>query len=169
MKLSLIVAMADNNAIGLNHTLPWHLPADLKHFKQITTGKPVLMGRKTFDAIGRPLPERTNIVVTRDTTYEAPGCVATHSIEEALIVAGDAEEVMVIGGAEFYRQLLPRADRIYLTRVHGVVDGDVFFPEIDDTEWQEVERIDHTADEKNAYDYSFIRLERIAASPGSPG
>lgn len=169
MKLSLVVAMADNNAIGLNNALPWHLPADLKHFKQLTIGKPILMGRKTFDAIGRPLPERTNIVVTRDTAYEAPGCIVTRTIEAALTAAGEAAEVMVIGGAEFYRQLLPRADRIYLTRVHGVVDGDTFFPEIDSAEWQEVERVDHAADEKNAHDYSFIRLERVAAPPGSPG
>ena len=171
MKLSFIVAMAENNVIGLDNALPWHLSADLKNFKRLTTGKPILMGRKTFDSIGRPLPDRTNIVVTRDTGFAAAGCIVTHSIDAALQVAeeaaGDANEVMVIGGAEFYRQLLPRADCIYLTRVHEVIEGDTFFPKLDSSEWQEVERVDHDADEKNAHDYSFIRLERVVAPSGN--
>jgi len=119
VKIAIVVAMDDNRVIGRDNQLPWHLPADLRHFRQVTIGKPVLMGRKTHESIGRPLPERTNIVVTRDRSYEAPGCILVHSIESALKAAGDRREVMVIGGADFYRQLLPKADRLYLTLVHA--------------------------------------------------
>lgn len=152
--------MAANRVIGRDNRLPWHLPADLRHFKQLTIGKPVLMGRKTWESIGRPLPGRTNIVVTRARDYRAPGCVVVHSLDEAFSAAGQSGEVMVIGGAEFYRQVLPRADCIYLTLVHGEFEGDTFFPELDDAHWQEVERTDCEADEKNPWPYSFIRLAR---------
>ena len=161
MKISIVVAMAANGVIGQDNELPWHLPADLKHFKQTTMGKPILMGRKTWESIGRPLPGRTSIVITRDRTYTAPGCVVVNSIEAAIAAAGEQDEVMVIGGAELYRQVLPYTDTIYLTRIHERFDGDTRFPEISDAEWQQLERIDHEADEKNPYDYSFIRLERI--------
>jgi dihydrofolate reductase len=161
VRIAIVVAMADNRVIGCDNRLPWHLPADLRHFKQVTVGKPVLMGRKTHESIGRPLPERTNIVVTRDRSYEAPGCIVVHSIESALKAAGDREEVMVIGGTDFYRQLLPKADRIYLTLVHADFEGDARFPEIDEREWREVERMDCVPDEKNPWPYSFIRLERV--------
>jgi dihydrofolate reductase len=159
--IAIVVAMAENRVIGNANRLPWHLPADLRHFRQVTVGKPVLMGRKTHESIGRPLPERTNIVVTRDRSYEAPGCIVVHSIESALKAAGDREEVMVIGGTDFYRQLLPKADRLYLTLVHAEFEGDARFPELDEREWREVERVDCAPDEKNPWPYSFIRLERV--------
>jgi len=162
MRLSIIVAMAANRVIGRDNQLPWHLPADLKHFKQLTTGKPILMGRKTWESIGRPLPERTNIVITRDTDYTAAGCVVVHSIDAALRAAGHNDEVMVIGGSELYRQVLPQATTIYLTRVHADIQGDAVFPEIDESEWREVERIDCEPDEKNTHAYSFITLQRVA-------
>ena len=163
MKISIIVAMAANGVIGQDNELPWHLPADLKHFKQTTMGKPILMGRKTWESIGRPLPGRTSIVITSDRTYTAPGCIVVNSIEAAIAAAGEQEEVMVIGGAELYRQVLPYTDTIYLTRIHQRFEGDTRFPEISDAEWQQLERVDHEADEKNPYDYSFIRLERMHA------
>ena len=161
MKISIVVAMAANRVIGRDNQLPWHLPADLQHFKQTTMGKPILMGRKTWESIGRPLPGRTNIVITRDENYEAPGCVVVHSIEAALQAAAKQDEVMIIGGAEFYRQLLPRTNRIYLTRINEDFEGDILFPELISSEWQEVERVDCDADDKNPHSYSFIRLDRV--------
>ena len=163
MKISIVVAMAANRVIGNNNQLPWHLPADLKHFKQTTMGKPILMGRKTWESIGRPLPGRTNIVITRDENYAAPGCLVVHSVEAAMQAAEQQDEVMVIGGAEFYNQVLPRTDTIYLTRIHQDFEGDTFFPELDEAEWQEVERVDCDADDRNPYAYSFIRLNRVNA------
>ena len=154
--------MAANRVIGKDNQLPWHLPADLKHFKETTMGKPILMGRKTWESIGRPLPGRTNIVVTRDENYDAPGCVVVHSIEAAMQAASPQEEVMVIGGAEFYRQVLPRADCIYLTRINEDFEGDTLFPELDSSEWQEIERVDCDADDKNPHSYSFIKLDRVS-------
>jgi dihydrofolate reductase len=162
MKLSLIVAMADNHVIGHNNRLPWHLPADLKHFRAITLGKPVLMGRKTWESIGRPLPGRTNIVITRNADYLAADCVVVHSLDEALRAAGSAAEVMVIGGAELYRQALPQADTLYLTLVHGEFEGDTRFPDWQPDDWRETKRIDHGPDDRNPHAYSFITLERIA-------
>lgn len=164
MLISFVVAMARNHVIGNHNQLPWRLPADLQHFKAVTMGKPVVMGRKTFDSIGRPLPGRTNIVVTRDVAYQAEGCVVVHSIDEALRAAGDVAEVMVIGGAEFYRQLLPRADRIHLTRIDAEFEGDAWFPELNDAEWREVAREAHAPDEKNPHAYAFVTLERVKAT-----
>lgn len=161
MKLSIVVAMAANHVIGRDNQLPWHLPADLKHFKQLTTGKPILMGRKTWESIGRPLPERTSIVITRDPDYTAAGCVVVHSIDAALRAAEHHDEVMVIGGSELYRQVLPQVSTIYLTRVHADIEGDAVFPKLDDSEWREVERTDCEPDENNAHVYSFITLERV--------
>jgi dihydrofolate reductase len=157
--LSFVVAMARNGVIGKDNGLPWRLPADLRHFKAVTLGKPIIMGRKTFESIGRPLPGRTNIVVTRDPACQAEGCLVAHSIEAALEAAGDAEEVMIIGGADFYRQLLPRADRIYLTLIDAEIEGDTWFPELDENRWRERSREDHAADADNPYPYSFIVLE----------
>ena len=162
MKISIVVAMAANRVIGRDNQLPWHLPADLKHFKQTTMGKPILMGRKTWESIGRPLPGRTNIVITRDENYDAPGCVVVHSIEAALQAAAKQDEVMIIGGAEFYRQVLPRTDRIYLTRINEDFEGDTLFPELDSSEWQEAERVDCDADDNNPHSYSFITLDRVS-------
>lgn len=153
--------MADDRAIGIENRLPWKLPADMKWFRRHTLGKPVVMGRKTFESFGgRPLPERTNIVITRDKNYRAEGAVVVHSIDEAISAAGDVEEVMIIGGESFYGQMLPQADRFYITLVHGSFEADAWFPEFDWDEWKEVEREEHPADEKNAWACSFITLER---------
>jgi dihydrofolate reductase len=161
MIISLIWAMDENRLIGVENRLPWKLPADMTWFRRHTLGKPIIMGRKTFDSFGgRPLPERTNIVVTRDKEYQAEGAVVVYSIDEALQAAGDAEEVMIIGGASFYEQMLPRAERIYLTQVHGQFEGDAWFPDFDMEEWREVAREEHGVDEKNAYSCSFISFER---------
>ena len=162
MKVSLIVAVGDRDEIGKGGIMPWHLPADLQHFKATTLGKPVLMGRKTLAAIGRPLPERRNLVLTRDAAFKAPGCETVHSLDEALKLAAPAPEFMVIGGGEVYRLAWDRADRVYLTRIHADVDGaDTFFPVLDPKEWEEVSRDDHRADAKNAYDFSFRIYDRL--------
>jgi dihydrofolate reductase len=161
MKISLIAAMADDRAIGINNALPWKLPADMQWFRKHTLGKPVIMGRKTFESFGgRPLPKRTNIVVTQDKSYTADGAVVTHSIDAALAAAGNVEEVMIIGGASFYEQLLAHADRFYITRVHGRFEADAWFPEYESYGWKEVAREEYKADENNAYDMSFITLEK---------
>jgi dihydrofolate reductase len=133
----LIVAASTNNVIGASGDLPWRLSADLKRFKELTMGKPIVMGRKTYDSIGRPLPGRQNIVVTRQTDYRPEGCTVVTSTEDALAAAGDAPEVMIIGGGHIYQAFMPMADRIYLTRVHAEIEGDTFLPGIDDAEWQE--------------------------------
>ena len=161
VKITLVVAMASNRVIGRENRLPWHLPADLRHFRQVTIGKPILMGRKTHESIGHALPGRANIVVTRDEAYTAHGCIVVHSIERALEAAGASGEVMVIGGTDLYRQLLPRAGRIYLTLVHAEFEGDAWFPELDEREWREVERLDCDPDVNNPWPYSFIRLDRV--------
>jgi len=158
--VSIIVALAENGVIGIENRLPWHLPGDMKWFRRHTLGKPVVMGRKTFESLGRPLPERHNIVVTADTAYRADGATVVHSIDEALRAAGDAPEVMIIGGESFYRQMLPRTDRLILTLVHADVAGDAWFPPFDWNDWREVERGDHPADDKNPYAFSFLILER---------
>ncbi|MGH8308124.1 MAG: dihydrofolate reductase [Gammaproteobacteria bacterium] len=158
--LSLIVAVGEHNEIGKNGKMPWHLPADLKHFKSITLGKPIIMGRKTFEAIGKPLPERRNIVVTRNQGFKAGGCEIAHSLTDALVLATGVPEIMVIGGGELYREALPHAQRIYLTRVHASFDADTFFPVLDPADWRETARADHAADERNLFTYSFLTLER---------
>jgi len=161
MIISIIAAMADNRVIGINNQLPWNLPADMKWFRQQTMGKPVLMGRKTFDSIGRPLPKRRNIVISRDESLKIDGCDVVSSADAAFQLCSNEAEVMIIGGASFYEQTLPQADRLYLTLVHSKIDGDAWFPEIDFNQWKEIERIDHCADEANAFNYSFLILERI--------
>lgn len=161
MIISLIWAMDENRLIGVENRLPWRLPADMKWFRRHTLGKPIIMGRKTFDSFGgRPLPERTNIVVTRDKDYTAEGALIVHSIDEALQAAGNAAEVLIIGGASFYQQMLPRADRLYVTRVHGKFEGDAWFPDYDEEAWQEVAREESAVDEKNGYACSFLSFER---------
>jgi len=160
-RISLIAAMADNHVIGIANKLPWKLPADMKWFRQHTLGKPIVMGRKTFESIGaKPLPSRTNIVVTSDVNYRAAGCTVVHSLEAALVSAGNVPEVMVIGGASFYAQTLPHAQRIYLTVVHFPFDGDAWFPEIDWSAWYEASRIDCPADANNPFAHTFLILER---------
>jgi dihydrofolate reductase len=157
--ITLVVAAADNGVIGRDNTLPWHLPEDLKRFKRITMGKPIVMGRKTFESIGKPLPGRQNIVVTRDANYHREGITVVHDADAAWRAAGGAPEIMVIGGAELFRQFLPRAQRIHLTRVHGDIAGDVTWPALDDT-WEVVTREKHAADERHPYSMTFELWEK---------
>jgi dihydrofolate reductase len=160
MKLSAVVAASDNDVIGRGNALPWHLPADLAFFKRITLGKPVLMGRRTFESIGRPLPGRRNLVLSRS-NYCATGIDCVHTLDEACeLVAGEAE-LMVIGGAVLFALAMPRLDVIYLTRVHCLVEGDTFMPPVDPLQWQETAREEWAADERNACSMSFLTLERV--------
>lgn len=159
-ELSLIVAMDDNRLIGSNNDLPWQMPADLAYFKRTTMGKPVIMGRKTFASIGRPLPGRRNIVITRDPGFSAAGCEIANGIEAALSLCSDAEEVMLIGGASLYQQTIDQATRLYITRIHHIFEGDTWFPEIDLELWKQEIREDHDADQSNPYAYSFMKFVR---------
>jgi dihydrofolate reductase len=161
MHISAIVAMSENAVIGKENKLPWHLPADLAHFKKLTMGKPILMGRKTFESIGRVLPGRCNVIISRDENFNAPGCVVASSIDTALASVSYADEVFVIGGAALLQQMLPVVERLYLTIIHHEFEGDVFFPDIDLLEWNAIDRKDHEPDEANPYSYSFITLERM--------
>ena len=161
--VSLIVAMAQNGVIGRDNALPWHLRQDLRRFKAQTLGKPILMGRKTFESIGRPLPGRTNIVLTRDPNWSAAGVIAVRSVEEALARASGATELVAIGGAEVYRLVMPFARRMYLTNVQADVPGDTYFPEFDPTQWADVDCDAHPADEHNDYPVTFVTLERRTA------
>jgi len=157
----MIAAMTEDRVIGIKNTLPWKLPNDMKWFRQNTMGKPIVMGRKTFESFGaKALPGRTNIIITRDESYLAADSIVVHSVDEALKAAGDVEEIMIIGGASFYEQMLPKADRLYLTFVQAELDGDAWFPEINNNDWNKVERINHKKDEKNRYAHSFMILER---------
>ncbi|NCF13887.1 MAG: type 3 dihydrofolate reductase [Gammaproteobacteria bacterium] len=160
MTISIIVAASENNVIGAAGDLPWRLSDDLRRFKTITMGKPIVMGRKTWDSIGRPLPGRQNIVVTRQAEFAAAGCDVVASKEEAITVAGSAEEVMVIGGSQVYELFLPDTKRLYLTRVHADVEGDALFPEFSSLEWRLVSDESCPADDRNAFDYSFQVYER---------
>lgn len=159
--LSFLVAADEDNVIGKNNQLPWHLPNDLKYFKNLTWGLPIVMGRKTYESIGKPLPGRTNIVITRNKAYNADGVQVVHAIEDALDVAQQkgAKEIFIIGGAEIFNSLFSMADRIYLTRIHHRFEGDVFFPQLNG-DWQRVKHFDYTADEKNKYDHTFEVWER---------
>ena len=159
--ISIIAALAENRVIGINNTLPWRLPNDLKHFRRLTTGHAIILGRKNYESIGKPLPERTNIVITRNRDFHADGCLIAHSLDEALALAKNDPEIFVIGGAEIYRAALARTNRLYLTRVHATIAGDTYFPEFDETEWREISRERHKRDERHAYAYSFVVLERI--------
>ncbi len=160
MIVSLIVAMDRNHVIGHHGKLPWHISADLKNFKAITMGKPIIMGRKTHESIGRPLPGRENTVVTRDRNYKAEGCTVLHSLDEVFKKFKNHEEIMIMGGADLYKQTLAKANRIYLTEVHAEVAGDTYFPEFDRETWDETSRQDFRSDTKNDHDYSFVILER---------
>jgi dihydrofolate reductase len=160
VRVSLIAAMAENRVIGVNNSLPWRLPADLRHFRRLTIGHHVIMGRRNYESIGKPLPDRTNIVVTRNPSYQAPGCLVKHSYEDALTVAQGDSEIFVIGGAEIYRQALEHADRLYLTLVHAQVQGDTYFPPFDEKHWQEISRERHEPDEKNLHACTFLIYDR---------
>jgi dihydrofolate reductase len=166
--LAIIVAAAENGVIGRNNSLPWHLPEDLRYFKRVTMGKPIVMGRKTFESIGRPLPGRTNIVISRNTGFSAPGVKVVASLDDALALGEDiadnhgAPEIVIIGGAEIYRLAMPRADRLYITEVHASVAGDALLPSVNWPDWREVSRERHPASADNPYDYSFVLYERFA-------
>lgn len=159
MKLSLIVAMTKNRVIGLDNQMPWHLPADLAWFKQNTLGKPVIMGRKTFESIGKPLPKRRNIVLSR-TAVAIDGVEIVTSLEQALALVKEETEVMILGGGQLFAEMIVRADRLYLTEIDTVLDGDTYFPVIDSQEWQVSFMKTHLADEKNPYNCCFKILER---------
>ena len=160
-KLSIIVAISENNAIGKNNQLLWHLPADLKHFKEITSGHPIIMGRKTYDSIGRPLPNRRNIVVTRNANLAIDKVEVVTTVEDAISLCNKENEVFIIGGAEIYKHALPHTSKIYLTTVHQKYEADVFFPSLNHNEWREVDKEYYPADEKNSVAYTFSTLERI--------
>lgn len=166
LPLVMVLAVAENGVIGRGQALPWDLPDDLQHFKRTTLGRPVLMGRKTFESVGRPLPGRMNIVITRDPNWSAPGVRAVQNLDDAIALATDqalldgADALMVIGGAEIYRLALPRAQRIVLTEVHGAVDGDAFFDLSQLADWQEVSRERFAGGERNSHDFSVVDLKR---------
>ncbi|NKB19653.1 MAG: hypothetical protein GKS01_03820 [Alphaproteobacteria bacterium] len=169
MRLSLIVAVAENGVIGRDNDLPWKLSGDLKRFKTVTMGKPIVMGRKTFESIGRPLPGRANIVMTRDSDFSADGINVVHDIASAVAVGENAakesgvEEIMVIGGANIYAATLAAADRLYVTEVHSVIEGDVRFPDIDNEIWTEISREHRKASPGETCDYSFVQYDRCTA------
>jgi len=160
MKLSLIVAMATNHTIGVNKQMPWHLSADLKKFKQITMGHPIIMGRKTFESIGRPLPGRDNIIISRDLQYQQEGCQVFNSLDAVLENYKDLDEIFVIGGATLYEATLARADSLYITEIHKTFEGDTWFPEIKKEQWLELERQDVSDDSSVDFTYSFIVYNR---------
>lgn len=160
MPISIIVAASQNNVIGKDNQLIWRLSADLKRFKALTTGHHIIMGRKTFDSIGRPLPNRTSIIITRQADYKVEGCIVVNSLEEALEKVPADQEAFIIGGGTIYKEVIDKADKLYLTRVHKKFEGDTFFPKIEAKTWQSVNREDHMPNEKNEYAYSFIDYVR---------
>lgn len=161
MLISMIAAMDKNRLIGNGPDIPWQMPADRRHFRNMTVGKPVVMGRKTFETLKRPLGNRSNIILTRNRSYEAPqGCIVAHSVDDVLATVKQAEELMICGGTPIYQAFLPHANRLYITQIHATFEGDVYFPEFDLEEWQEVKRINREPDEKNPYPYSFLFFYR---------
>jgi dihydrofolate reductase len=162
MRISIIAAMAANRAIGLENRLPWHLPEDLKRFKSLTMNHHIVMGRKTYDSIGKPLPGRETIIVTRNVDYAVPGCIAVNSLDAALTVSHGDEEVFFVGGADLYRQALSIAHRIYLTEIQRVFDGDAFFPEFDPGQWRETSRERHRTAGENGFEYHYVIYDRKA-------
>lgn len=169
MILSLVVAVARNGVIGRDNRLPWRLPDDLAYFKQVTMGHPVVMGRRTHESIGKPLPGRKNIVVTSNPRFEAPGCTVVTSLDGAWEAAGNASEVCVIGGTSLFQESLPLADRIHLTEVQAEVEGDTFFPPFERAEWAEREVARHPADARHEYPFRIVVLDRLRGRPGDGG
>ena len=167
MRISMIAAMADQRVIGKDQKMPWHLPADLAFFKKTTLGSPIIMGRKTYESIGRPLPKRLNIIVTRNPDLKIAGCEVATSLDQAISIAKkkspDSDEVFITGGSHLYTSFLPQADRLYLTLIDAQLEGDTFFPDYRQYQWHELERSEHQADEKNSYPYSFLILDRVAS------
>jgi dihydrofolate reductase len=162
MKISLIVAMASNRAIGLNNQMPWHLSADLKKFKQITMGSPILMGRKTHESIGKALPGRTNIIISRNLSYKQDDCLVFDNIDKAIeTVCKENDELFVMGGASIYDAMLAKADMLYLTKINKEFKGDTFFPVIDENDWKEISREDISTDQTFNFSYSFLKLEKL--------
>jgi len=164
MKLSIIVAMDNNRLIGRDNQLPWHLPADLAHFKKVTMGKPIIMGRKTFESIGKALPGRRNVVLTRQSDWQAPDCDVVHSLQEALELLSEEEEAMIIGGAILFQESLAQVSTLHLTFIDGEFEGDTYFPDWSDENWQIASQQNRSADDKNPYAMRFVELVR---SPGS--
>lgn len=160
MIVSLIVAMDKQRVIGYQNKMPWHIPADLAHFKKITLGKPIVMGRKTFESIGRSLPGRRNVVISRQADLSLSGCEVVHSLSQAYALLKSESEIMIIGGSEIFQQALPDAKRLYLTIINHTFVGDTYFPEFDFNDWVEITREDHPADSKNSFSYQFITLEK---------
>lgn len=160
MRISFVVAYDRRGLIGKDNALPWRIPADMRHVRALTVGKPLIMGRRTFESIGRALPERTSIVLTRDPSFAAKDVLVARTPEEALALAAGAEEAIVFGGAEIFRLFMPLADRMYVTEIDAEFEGDTFFPKFDRAEWQEVERREHAPDEKDPYRYAFVTLDR---------
>jgi dihydrofolate reductase len=160
LTLSIIVAFDENRLIGANNQLPWHLPADLKQFKSITMGHHMIMGRKTFESIGKPLPGRTSVIISRNANFRAEGTIVVHSLKEAVDYCRHQDEVFVIGGAQIFTAALEMADKLYLTRIHHHFEGDTYFPEISENEWVETEHKYHEADEKNPWPFSFMIYTR---------
>lgn len=162
MRIAFVVAYARGRVIGRDNALPWgRMPADTRRMRQLTMGKPLIMGRRTYESIGRPLEGRTSIVLTRDPSFRAEGVLVARTPEEALSLAGSVEEVIVFGGTDVFQQFLPRADRLYLTEIDADIEGDRTFPEIDDREWRVIERVEFGADERHAHPYRFLTLDRV--------
>ena len=160
MSLSIIVAMAQNCTIGINNTLPWRIPEELKHFKALTMGHHMIMGRKTFDSIGKPLPGRTTVVVTRDRNLKIDGCIIAHSLQEAIAACSKDDEIFIVGGAELYVQAIPLTDTLYITEIQQDVEGDAYFPEFDKNAWQETTREQHNQTEPQVLEYHFVIYQR---------
>jgi dihydrofolate reductase len=160
MMLSIIVAVAENNVIGKDNSLIWKLPRDMRHFKETTTGHYIIMGRKTFESNGRPLPNRTNVIITRDKNYKAEGCVVVHSLEDAIREAKEDSEAFIIGGGVIYEMSMAIVDRIYITKIQHTFEGDTFFPEINMEEWVISEEREFESDEKNQYSFTILTLDR---------
>ena len=161
--LSLIAALADNRVIGIDNRLPWRLPADLQHFKRLTMGKPIIMGRRTWESLPGLLPQRIHVIVTRNSDYQAQGGHVVHSLEQAIEQFSAAEEMMLVGGANLYAQALPLVTRMYLTEVHIAPEGDAFFPDFDRSQWREIDREEGECDERNTIPHTFVTLQRIGA------
>jgi dihydrofolate reductase len=160
-RIAFVVARDRHGVIGKDGRLPWRLPDDMRHVRELTVGKPLIMGRRTFDSIGRPLPDRVSIVLTRDPAFRCEGCLVARTPDEALALAGDAPEIIVFGGAGVFRDFLPRTDRIYLTEVDTEGPGDTYFPQLDPNEWREIERRPHPADARHSFAFSWVTLERV--------
>ncbi len=157
----MIAAIAQNRVIGKDNKMPWHLPADLHYFKKTTMNCPIIMGRKTYDSIGRPLPGRLNIILSRNESLQIDGCSVVNSLEDAMSVARGAEEVFIMGGAHLYNKFIGKADRLYLTLIDEKFEGDTFFPDYTQYNWNETQRVTHPADDKNPYPYTFLTLDRV--------